>query len=114
MTDVKAEWEKALSEKDCERLLELFDDYIEGIEDEEKLRGELKRLGGEVVPDCDDPPYDLAHEIAHVYAHLDDLEEGIGLYKRILERKKDDPEEHATALYYLADATSTSACPRRR
>ncbi|ASI98297.1 tetratricopeptide repeat protein [Thermococcus celer] len=111
MTDVKAEWEKALSEKDCERLLELFDDYIEGIEDEEKLRGELKRLG-EVVPDCDDP-YDLAHEIAHVYAHLDDLEEGIGLYKRILERKKDDPEEHATALYYLADAYEHFGMPEK-
>lgn len=96
------EFETALAEKDCEKLLELFDDYIENIEDEDTLREELKRLE-EVVIECKDP-YDLAHEIAHVYAHLDDAESGIELYKRIAERKKEDPEEYATALYYLADA----------
>ncbi len=68
MTDIKAEWEKALDEKDCERLLELFDDYIGVIEDEEGLRKELERLK-DVVIECEDP-YDLAHEIAHVYAHV--------------------------------------------
>jgi len=102
MSKVKVEWEKALEEKDCERLLELFDDYIEDIEDEGELRKELERLEG-IVLDCDDP-YELAHEIAHVYAHLDDIDAGIGLYKRIAESRKDDPEEYATALYYLADA----------
>ncbi|NJE85557.1 tetratricopeptide repeat protein [Thermococcus sp. CX2] len=105
------EFEKALAEKDCEKLLELFDDYIEGIEDEEKLREELKKLE-EVVIECDDP-YDLAHEIAHVYAHLDDVERGIELYKRIAERKKDDPEEYATALYYLADAYEHFGMPEK-
>ncbi|AIU69003.1 hypothetical protein TEU_00860 [Thermococcus eurythermalis] len=102
MSDIRAEWEKALAEKDCEKLLELFDDYIDIIEDEETLRQELKKLG-EVAVECDDP-YDLLHEIGHVYAHLDDAEAGIELYKKVAERKKDDPEEYATALYYLADA----------
>ncbi|NJD98913.1 tetratricopeptide repeat protein [Thermococcus sp. LS1] len=111
MSDVRAEWEKALSEKDCEKLLELFDDYIENIEDEETLREELKRLE-EVVIECEDP-YDLAHEIAHVYAHLDDAESGIELYKRIAERKKEDPEEYATALYYLADAYEHFGMPEK-
>ncbi len=102
MSDVKAEWEKALAERDCEKLLELFDDHIEAIEDEATLRKELERLK-EAAVECDDP-YDLAHEIAHVYAHLDDIEGGIELYKRLVELKKNDPEEYATALYYLADA----------
>lgn len=102
MNDIRAEWEKALAEKDCEKLLELFDDYIDTIEDEETLRQELKRVG-EVAVECEDP-YDLLHEIGHVYAHLDDAEAGIELYKKVAERKKDDPEEYATALYYLADA----------
>ncbi|ASJ11598.1 tetratricopeptide repeat protein [Thermococcus thioreducens] len=111
MADVKAQWEKALSEKNCEKLLELFDDYIEGIEDEEKLREELKKLE-EVVIECENP-YDLAHEIAHVYAHLDDAESGIELYKRIAEKKKEDPEEYATALYYLADAYEHFGMPEK-
>ncbi|ASJ08387.1 hypothetical protein A3L11_03730 [Thermococcus siculi] len=102
MSDVKAEWEKALAERNCERLLELFDDYINSIEDEETLRKELERVK-EAAVECDDP-YDLAHEIAHVYAHLDDIEGGIELYKKLVELKRDDPEEYATALYYLADA----------
>jgi len=102
MTDVKAEWEKALAEKDCEKLLELFDDYVDSIEDEEELREELERLKG-VTLECEDP-YDLAHEIGHVYAHLDDVEGGIDLYNRLVEKSRDDSEEYATALYYLADA----------
>ncbi|ASJ06399.1 tetratricopeptide repeat protein [Thermococcus pacificus] len=102
MTDVKAEWENALKNKDCEKLLELFDDYVDTIDDEETLRRELERLKS-VALECEDP-YDLAHEIGHVYAHLDDVEGGIELYKRLVELKKDDPEEYATALYYLADA----------
>ncbi|AJC71557.1 MAG: tetratricopeptide repeat protein [Thermococcus sp.] len=108
--NVKEEWEKALAEKDCEKLLELFDDYIDIIEDEETLRKELKRLG-EVAVQCDDP-YDLLHEIGHVYAHLDDAEAGIELYKKVVERKKDDPEEYATALYYLADAYENFGMPK--
>ena len=111
MTDIKAEWEKALDEKDCERLLELFDDYIEAIEDEEGLRKELERLK-DVAVECEDP-YDLAHEIAHVYAHLDDIEGGIDLYKRLVELKKNDPEEYATALYYLADAYEHFGMPEK-
>jgi len=102
MNDIRAEWEKALAEKNCEKLLELFDDYIDIIEDEETLRQELKKLG-EAAVECDDP-YDLLHEIGHVYTHLDDAEAGIELYKKVAEMKKDDPEEYATALYYLADA----------
>ncbi|QDA32237.1 tetratricopeptide repeat protein [Thermococcus indicus] len=111
MGDIKAEWENALTAKDCERLLELFDDYIEAIEDEEVLRRELGRLEG-VVVDCDDP-YELVHEIAHVYAHLDDTDAGIWLYRRIAERRKDDPEEYATALYYLADAYEHFGMPEK-
>jgi len=109
--DVKEEWERALSEKDCEKLLELFDEYIDAIETEEKLREELKRLG-EVAVQCDDP-YDLLHEIGHVYAHLDDVESAIELYKRVVDRKKDDPEEYATALYYLADAYEHFGMPEK-
>ncbi len=105
------EWEKALSENDCEKLLELFDDYIEGIEDEETLRKELERLK-EAVVGCDDP-YELAHEMAHVYAHLDDVESGIELYRELAERKRDDPEEYATALYYLADAYEHFGMPEK-
>ncbi|NJE49828.1 tetratricopeptide repeat protein [Thermococcus sp. 9N3] len=108
--DIKKEWEKALSEKDCEKLLELFDDYIDSIETEEELREELKRLG-EVAVQCNDP-YDLLHEIGHVYAHLDDVESAIKLYKRVVE-KKDDPEEYATALYYLADAYEHFGMPEK-
>ncbi|KUH34146.1 hypothetical protein APY94_03195 [Thermococcus celericrescens] len=111
MGDIKAEWEKALEEKDCEKLLELFDDYIDSIEDEETLRKELERLKG-VAEECEDP-YDLLHEIGHVYAHLDDAEAGIELYRRVAERKKDDPEEYATALYYLADAYEHFGMPEK-
>ncbi len=102
MTGIKAEWENALEKKDCEKLLELFDDYVDTIEDEEELRKELERLKDAAV-ECEDP-YELAHEIAHVYAHLDDIDGGIDLYKRLVELKREDPEEYATALYYLADA----------
>ncbi|WP_297535255.1 lipopolysaccharide assembly protein LapB [Thermococcus sp.] len=109
--NLKEEWEKALSRKDCEKLLELFDDYIDAIESEEELREELKRLG-EVAVQCDDP-YDLLHEIGHVYAHLDDVESAIELYKRVVEGKKDDPEEYATALYYLADAYEHFGMPEK-
>jgi len=111
MSDIKAEWEKALAEKDCEKLLELFDDYMDSIEDEETLRQELERLG-EVAVECEDP-YDLLHEIGHVYAHLDDAEAGVELYKKVVERKKDDPEEYATALYYLADAYEHFGMPEK-
>jgi tetratricopeptide (TPR) repeat protein len=111
MSDVTAEWEKALAEKNCERLLELFDDYIDSIEDEETLRKELDRVK-EAAVECEDP-YDLAHEIAHVYAHLDDIDGGIDLYKRLVEMKKNDPEEYATALYYLADAYEHFGMPEK-
>jgi len=96
------EWRTALEGRDCERLLELFDDYIDSIESEEELRKELEQLK-EAVVECKDP-YPLAHEIAHVYAHLDDAEDALELYRRLVELRKDDPEEYATALYYLADA----------
>ncbi len=102
MTELKEQWEKALAERNCEKLLELFDDYVDSIEDEEELRNELERLK-DVAVECEDP-YELAHEIGHVYAHLDDIEGGIDLYNRLVEKSRDDPEEYATALYYLADA----------
>ncbi|CAD5243353.1 tetratricopeptide repeat protein [Thermococcus camini] len=111
MSDIKAEWENVLAAKDCEKLLELFDDYIDSIEAEEELREELGRLG-EIAVECEDP-YDLLHEIAHVYAHLDDSEAGIELYRRVAEKKKDDPEEYATALYYLADAYEHFGMPEK-
>ncbi|WP_297519456.1 lipopolysaccharide assembly protein LapB [Thermococcus sp.] len=102
MTELKGQWEKAIAEKDCEKLLELFDDYIDSIEDEGELKSELERLK-KVALECEDP-YDLAHEIAHIYADLDDIDGGIGLYNRLVEKSRNDPEEYATALYYLADA----------
>ncbi|ASA76757.1 lipopolysaccharide assembly protein LapB [Thermococcus sp. 5-4] len=111
MADVKAEWENVLAEKNCEKLLELFDDYIDSIESEEELKRELERLG-EVSIECEDP-YDLLHEIAHVYAHLDDIEGGIGLYRKVAEAKKSEPEEYATALYYLADAYEHFGMPEK-
>nr|WP_206204835.1 tetratricopeptide repeat protein [Thermococcus sp. MV11] len=100
-----------MSEKNCERLLELFDDYIDSIEEEEELREELGRLG-EIAVECEDP-YDLLHEIGHVYAHLDDVESAVELYRKVVERKKDDPEEYATALYYLADAYEHFGMPEK-
>ncbi|WP_297064656.1 lipopolysaccharide assembly protein LapB [Thermococcus sp.] len=109
--NLKDEWGKALAEKDCEKLLELFDDYVDSIESEGELRKELKRLG-EVAVECDDP-YDLLHEIGHVYSHLDDVESVMELYKRVVEKKKDDPEEYATALYYLADAYEHFGMPEK-
>lgn len=111
MADVKVEWGKALAEKNCEKLLELFDDYIDSIETEDELRKELEQLG-EVAIHCDDP-YDLLHEIAHVYAHLDDIEAGIGLYRKVAEARKAEPEEYATALYYLADAYEHFGMPEK-
>ncbi|ASJ01930.1 hypothetical protein A3L09_00960 [Thermococcus profundus] len=111
MSEMKFEWENALKEKDCEKLLELFDDYFDSIEDEETLRKELERVK-EVAVECEDP-YDLAHEIAHVYAYLDDIDGGIELYKKLVELKKDDPEEYATALYYLADAYEHFGMPEK-
>ncbi|WP_297462122.1 tetratricopeptide repeat protein [Thermococcus sp.] len=111
MTDVKAEWERALAEGNCERLLELFDDYIDSIDDEEVFRQELRRLGG-VAVECDDP-YELLHELGHVYSHLGDVESAIELYRKVVERKKDDPDEYATALYYLADAYEHFGMPEK-
>jgi tetratricopeptide (TPR) repeat protein len=111
MVDIKAEWERALSKKDCEKLLELFDDYVDSIEDEETLRVELERLE-ETLLECDDP-YDLAQEVAHVYSHLGEDERGIEVYRKILERKREDPEEYATALYYLADAYEHFGMPEK-
>ena len=108
MSDV---WENALTKKDCGKLLELFDDYIESIEDEETLRKELERLK-DVAVECDEP-YDLAHEIAHVYAHLEDIDAGLDTYRRIAELRKDNPEEYATALYYLADAYEHFGMPEK-
>ncbi len=108
---MREEWENALTKKDCGKLLELFDDYIESIEDEETLRKELERLK-DVAVECDEP-YDLAHEIAHVYAHLEDIDAGLETYRRIAELRKDNPEEYATALYYLADAYEHFGMPEK-
>lgn len=111
MDEIKLEWERAMAEKNCERLLDIFDDYIDSIEDEEELRRELERLK-EVVVECEDP-YELAHEILHVYSHLGDIEAGIEPYRRLVDMKKDDPEEYATALYYLADAYEHAGMPEK-
>ncbi|WP_048146457.1 tetratricopeptide repeat protein [Pyrococcus abyssi] len=95
------EWELALKNKDCEKLLEIFDEYFEQIE-EDKIEEELKRVG-EVAIECEN--FDLLHEVAHLYEHLGKTQEGIELYKRIVEKRKNkDPEDYAEALYYLADA----------
>jgi len=95
------EWELALKNKDCKKLLELFDDYFDEVS-EDKLEEELKRVG-EVAVECED--FDLIHEIAHIYEHLGEAEKGIDLYKRIVEKRKGrNTEDYAEALYYLADA----------
>lgn len=94
------EFEKAMVGKDCERVLELFDDYLEGVEDEEKLRETLKELE-KLAVDC--WSYDLAHEVAHVYAHLDEEERLFNAYRGIVERARGS-DRYAEALYYLADA----------
>ncbi len=99
--DLKSEWEKALAEKNCEKLLELFDDYLESLDDE-MLENELDRIAA-VAISCDDP-YSLLHEVAHVYSHLGAEEKAVEPYIRLVEMKRNDPEEYATALYYLADA----------
>jgi len=105
------EFEKALSERDCERVLELLDDYVDSIEDENELREVLKKLE-ELAFECDDP-YDLVHEIAHIYAHFDETDRGIDLYRRLAESRKDDPEEYAVGLYYLADAYEHFGMPEK-
>ncbi|WP_461866567.1 tetratricopeptide repeat protein [Thermococcus sp.] len=99
------------SEKDCERVLELLDDYLDSIEGEEELREALRKLE-DLVFECDDP-YELAHEIAHIYAHLDETDRGIELYRRLAESRKDDPEEYAVGLYYLADAYEHFGMPEK-
>ncbi|AFK21692.1 lipopolysaccharide assembly protein LapB [Pyrococcus sp. ST04] len=101
MKEITRIWEEAISEKNCEKLLDIFDDYLDTIEDEDKLREELKRAG-EVAVECEN--FDLLHEIAHTYEHLGEVEKGIELYKKVLEKRKNDKEKYAEALYYLADA----------
>lgn len=94
------ELERAIAEKDCEKVLELFDDYIEGVEDEGELKATLKKLE-ELAADC--WSYDLAHEVAHVYAHLGEEERLFNAYRNITERARGS-DRYAEALYYLADA----------
>ncbi|AEC51464.1 hypothetical protein PNA2_0548 [Pyrococcus sp. NA2] len=103
------EWETALKEKDCQKLLELFDEYFETIE-EEKLEEELERVG-KVAVECEN--FDLLHEIAHLYDHLGEPEKGIELYKTVAEKRKErDLDEYAEALYYLADAYDHFGMPK--
>jgi tetratricopeptide (TPR) repeat protein len=111
MNEIKDEWEKALTGRDCERLLELFDDYFDTLETEEEVRDELDRLS-DVAVECEDP-YDLAEEIAHMYAHLDEVGRGVELYRRIAEGKRGNDEEYAAALYYLADAYDHFGMPEK-
>ncbi|WP_297069523.1 tetratricopeptide repeat protein [Thermococcus sp.] len=111
MKGIEDEWEKALTGGDCERLLELFDDYFDTLETEEELERELNRLS-DVVVECEDP-YDLAEEVAHLYSHLNEVEKGVGLYRRILERKRGNDEEYAAALYYMADAYDHLGIPEK-
>ncbi len=111
MNGIKDEWEKVLAEGDCERLLELFDDYFDVLETEAEVERELDRLS-DVVVECEDP-YDLAEEVAHLYSHLDEVEKGVGIYRRILERKRGNDEEYAAALYYMADAYDHFGMPEK-
>jgi tetratricopeptide (TPR) repeat protein len=95
------EFIEALKKKDCEKVLELLDSYLEEIESEEELKEVLKKLE-ELAVDCES--YDLAHEIAHIYVHLEEEEKGLKIYERIVEKAKDDEAKYTGALYYLADA----------
>jgi len=101
LKNVKVEWERALEEKNCDKLLELFDYYIDSV-GEEKLEEELNRIVN-VALNCEDP-YGLLHEIAHIYAYLGDEEKALESYRKIVELKKENPLEYAEALYYLAEA----------
>ena len=55
---------KALESKDCQKVLEYLDDYLEIIESEEELRELLQRLE-ELALECEEA-YGLAHEITHI------------------------------------------------
>ncbi|RLF90269.1 tetratricopeptide repeat protein [Thermococci archaeon] len=102
MKEITREWENAIKEKNCEKLLEIIEDYLDMIEEEEQLKKELERAG-QVAIECEN--FDLIHEIAHTYEHLGETEKGIELYKKVVEKRKGkDREEYAEALYYLADA----------
>ncbi|MFA4641236.1 tetratricopeptide repeat protein [Pyrococcus kukulkanii] len=102
MKKITREWENAIKEKNCEKLLEIIEDYLDTIEDEEQLKRELERAG-QVAIDCEN--FELIHEIAHTYEHLGETEKGIELYKSVIEKRRDrDKEKYAEALYYLADA----------
>ena len=94
------EFLKALEKKDCEKILELLDDYLDSVGSEEELRELLKKLE-EAAVDCES--YDLAHEIAHIYAHLDDEEGLFRVYEVLLEKAK-EKDSYALALYHLAEA----------
>ncbi|AAL82090.1 tetratricopeptide repeat protein [Pyrococcus furiosus DSM 3638] len=97
---VEEKIKEAIKNRDCETILELLDEYLEQIEDEEKLREALKEIG-EAAVECED--FDIIHEISHLYEHLGEPEKGIELYKKIVERRKGDKEKYAEALYYLAE-----------
>ena len=58
------EFKKALESKDCQKVLECLDDYLEIIESEEDLRELLQRLE-ELALECEEA-YGLAHEITHI------------------------------------------------
>ncbi|AIF68549.1 hypothetical protein PAP_00515 [Palaeococcus pacificus DY20341] len=95
------EFSKALEVKDCEKILELLDDYLHTVEREDQIIELLEKLEDAAV-ECES--YDLAHEIAHIYAHLNKEEKIIEPYKRILEKVKENEEKYIQALYHLADA----------
>jgi len=96
---MKEFWD-AIEKKDCEKVLELLDDYLEQVEDEEELMRAAKTLEGLAI-EC--RSYDLAHEIAHLYAHMGE-EDIFRPYRGILEKSKGDIEAYAEALYHLAEA----------
>ena len=107
------EFEKALESRDCQRILEILDDYLEKIENEDELRAFLEKVETLILK-CEGPDaYELAHEIAHIYAHLGELDKGMEIYKKLAEKYKKEREKYLDALYHLADAYEHFGMPNK-
>lgn len=107
------EFEKALESRNCQKILEILDDYLEKIENEDELRAFLEKVETLILK-CEGPEaYELAHEIAHIYAHLGELDKGMEIYKKLAEKYKKEREKYLDALYHLADAYEHFGIPEK-
>ncbi|HII66839.1 MULTISPECIES: lipopolysaccharide assembly protein LapB [Thermococcus] len=107
------EFERALKSRDCQKILEILDDYLEKIENEDELRAFLEKVETLILKCEGSDAYELAHEITHIYAHLGELDKGIEIYKKLVEKYKEEREKYLDALYHLADAYEHFGMPNK-